>query len=152
MSDDIANSFDGTACPFCSKGFLYYVELRTLACSECERSITVDNLMMSQKVPDIVIRTTDDGITREFAAGASITSEELLRELVQAYVLIERCARAEPTNDHLQTLMWITKHSLDNMGVVEGEAGQFTKNPDTVLVNGKDVWMDPSIFEGVEPW
>jgi len=150
MSDDIVDSFKNALCPFCD-GFLYYVELRTLACCECEKTITVDNLVMGERKPDIVIRTFDDGITREFAAG-SISTEEVLRELIQAYVLITRCARAEPTNDHLQTLMWITKNSLDNMGIVEGEAGQFTKNPDTVLVNGKHVWMDLSIFEGVEPW
>lgn len=149
---DITNPWKGQKCPFCEKGVLEKVSKNTFQCSKCDELLNVDNTWLARRVPDIIIPVWSDGDQREFCAMSKTTTEELLQHLVQAYILIESCAISQPDNDILQTLMHITKHSLERLEIWEHEPGQFPTTHKVGLVNGDSNWVDPSIFEVTEPW
>ena len=149
---DISNAWNGKTCPFCEKGVLEKVSKTTLQCSECDELISADNTWLARRVPEIIIPVWNNGDQREFCATSKTTTEELLQHLVQAYILIESSAIAQPDNDILQTLMHMTKHSLERLEIWEHEPGQFPTTHKIGLVNGDANWVNPSIFEGAEPW
>lgn len=149
-----ADAWNGKTCPFCKKGVFERVTKTTLQCnnSECKELIHVNNTWLARRVPEIIIPVWNNGDQREFCASKKTTTEELLQHLVQAYILIESSAISQPDNDILQTLMHITKHSLERLGIWEHEPGEFPTTHKVGIVDGERIWVDPSIFEGVEPW
>ena len=98
----------------------------------------------------VVVVQTPFGETREFRVPRDIATEDLIKSLVQARILLEECSVGWTGADSIHTILQLLQHSMERLGILESSApltSRFTNSSGEALVNGDWHWMDGSILK-----
>jgi hypothetical protein len=150
--EELANILAGKKCPQCKipECELWRITETSLIGSKCNLSMSVLNHPVCMEGVLQVSVQDSKGNMREFRAPETTAPEELFRNLVQALVLLEECSIGWNGSTIIQSITELLRHGMEKLGVTERylEIRTAKSTSKIGLLNGKENWMDGSIFGG----